>query len=72
MRLLALLVGVVCVLLGGLWLLQGLGLVRLQPILCVADCRPVEAPSLTWTVVGFLVAAAGAGAIAYARNRRAR
>ena len=72
MKRVALIFGILAVLLGGFWLLQGLGLVHLRPILCVANCAPVEGPSLTWAVVGFLVVVAGAGAIAHGRRRAGR
>ncbi|HWA01546.1 MAG TPA: hypothetical protein VG841_14660 [Caulobacterales bacterium] len=65
------LVGLVCLVLGGLWFLQGLGVVRMQPVLCVADCAPLEGPSLTWTTVGFVVAGAGCVAIVRALRPRA-
>jgi hypothetical protein len=51
--------GVISVSLGGLWLLQGLGIVRLRPILCFADCTAIDGPSLTWAIVGALALAAG-------------
>ena len=38
-------VSVLGVLLGGLWLVQGLGLVQIRPILCFADCEPVQGSS---------------------------
>jgi hypothetical protein len=58
-RIATLIVGVLAALLGGLWLLQGLGLVRIQPILCVADCAPLEGPSTPWAIAGFVLLAAG-------------
>ena len=71
MKKIALLVlGVIIALLGGLWLVQGLGLVRIKPILCVAECEPIQGASLTWVLVGFLMVAAGALAIFYALRRR--
>ncbi len=66
-----LVVGAVLALLGGLWLLQGLGLVHVKPIFCVADCEPIQGASPTWAVIGFLMVAAGALAIFYALKRRA-
>lgn len=60
MKFLALAFGAIAVLLGGLWMLQGLGLVHIQPIACVADCRPIENGSALWASIGFAVAAAGA------------
>ena len=69
-RILLALAGVICVLLGGLWLLQGLGAVRLEPILCVANCEAIQGVSPAWAAIGGLTAAAGAAALAYAAKRR--
>jgi hypothetical protein len=69
MRTLALVVGLICVLLGGLWLLQGLGVVHLRPILCVANCETVQGPSATWAVVGFVVVVVGIGLLSYSLRR---
>jgi hypothetical protein len=52
-------VGLVITLLGGLWLLQGLGLVNIRPILCFVDCAPIQGPSTTWAVIGAVVLTAG-------------
>ena len=60
MRIMTLILGVIAVLLGGLWLLQGLGIVHLRPILCFADCVPVQGPSTTWAVIGAVTMAVGA------------
>jgi hypothetical protein len=65
MKHIALVVGVIGALLGGLWLLQGLGIVTIQPILCFADCAPIQGPSVTWAIVGFLLVMAGAIAVLY-------
>jgi hypothetical protein len=65
-------VGVLSLLLGGLWLLQGLGIVHMRPILCFADCVPLQGPSSTWAVVGILVLTAGIFMIRYARKDRTR
>lgn len=70
MKIIVLIVGVIGVLLGGLWLLQGLGIVYVEPILCFADCEPVEGPSLTWAITGFFVVVAGALAIFYSLKHR--
>ncbi len=64
--------GVLGVLLGGLWLLQGLGLVHVRPILCFANCAPVQGPSSTWTIIGAVVLAAGIFAIRSSRRSRMR
>ena len=68
----ALVFGVIGMLLGGLWLLQGLGLVRIPPILCVANCTPIEGFTPMWAVIGAAVLAAGGFAIAYSLRRPAR
>ncbi len=56
--------GLIVALLGGLWLLQGLGIVQMQPILCFANCAPIQGPSATWAVLGAVVLAVG-GAVVY-------
>jgi hypothetical protein len=68
----ALIGGVIGILLGGLWLLQGLGLVQIRPILCFVDCAPVQGPSLTWASIGFVVVAVGVIAIIFSLKGRAR
>jgi hypothetical protein len=65
MRAIALVVSVISLLLGGLWLLQGLGLLHVRPILCFVDCAPIQGPSLTWAIVGFVLATLGLVAILY-------
>lgn len=52
MKVLAVIAGVAMFLLGGLWLLQGLGAVDIAPIACVAECAPLTGPSLQWTFIG--------------------
>jgi hypothetical protein len=72
MRSVVLIVSVLGVLLGGLWLLQGLGLVQVRPILCFADCEPVQGPSSTWAIIGLLVVTAGILGLFHSLKRRAR
>lgn len=69
MKVIILILGVLGVLLGGLWLLQGLGLVHVRPILCFANCAPVQGPSSAWTIIGFVVLAAGVLTIRHSRRR---
>jgi 2-hydroxy-6-oxonona-2,4-dienedioate hydrolase len=52
MKLVAIILGFILLLLGGLWLLQGLGIVHVRPILCFADCAPMQGPSPTWAAIG--------------------
>jgi len=68
MRLATLILGVIAVLLGGLWLVQGLGIVTIPPILCVAECEVLEGPSTMWAIIGFVVVVAGALAIYFSRR----
>jgi len=63
-------VGLAAVLLGGLWLLQGLGLVHMKPILCFADCAPIQDRSTTWAIIGLVVAAAGVFGVVKGFGRR--
>ena len=63
MKTVARLAAVFAVLLGGLWLLQGLGAVHVQPIRCLTECAPVQEPSAIWAIVGFITAMAGILAI---------
>ncbi|MFH5798859.1 hypothetical protein [Haladaptatus sp. CMAA 1911] len=46
--------GVVVALLGTLWLVQGLGLVHIGPVLCVANCEPITGKSTQWAVTGVI------------------
>ena len=69
MRIMTLILGVIAVLLGGLWLLQGLGIVHLRPILCFADCVPVQGPSTTWAVIGAVTMAVGAFGVVWSRRQ---
>jgi hypothetical protein len=64
--------GVFSLLLGGLWVLQGLGLVHIRPILCFADCEPIQGASLTWIIIGTFFVAAGVLAMVLSLKRRTR
>jgi len=62
--------GLVAALLGGLWLLQGVGIVHLRPILCFADCVPVQGPAVIWAVIGALMLTGGGAALLWSWKRR--
>lgn len=47
-----LIVGVILVLLGLLWFLQGSDIVHLKPLLCFADCEPITGKSPLWQAIG--------------------
>ncbi len=61
--------GIIAVLLGGLWLLQGSGLVKLRPILCFADCAPIQGPSSTWAIIGAVLIVAGGLAVLWSSRK---
>ena len=62
--------GVALMLLGLLWLLQGADLVHIRPILCVANCKPLEGGSVGWMAAGALVLVVGLLVIASGIRRR--
>ena len=68
MRLLLRIIGIIALLLGLLWLVQGLGLVTIPPILCVADCETLTGPDLFWAIAGLVLALAGAAAVVWSRR----
>ena len=59
-------------LLGVLWLLQGADLLHIRPILCVANCKPVEGGSIGWMTAGAILLVLGLLAIAKGIRRRGR
>lgn len=64
--------GTILILLGLLWILQGADLIRIAPILCVADCEPLVGGSVEWLVIGLITTVIGivvAGAL-WRRFRR--
>ena len=70
MRWLVATAGLLAVALGGLWLLQGLDIVRIRPILCFADCVVMRGGSLAWTLIGIAVAITGGVVVWRALRRR--
>ncbi len=64
--------GVVAASLGILWLLQGLGIVSIRPILCFANCAPVQGPSAIWAIIGAVMVAVGGAAVTWSFQRRRR
>ena len=71
MKSLTVIFGVITVLLGSLWMLQGLGVVQIRPILCFVECAPIQAASRTWTIIGFLMVTTGVVAIVRSHVGRA-
>ena len=52
-------VGVVLIALGSLWLLQGVDLVHMRPILCATNCKPVTGGSSAWSTAGVITLVMG-------------
>lgn len=64
-----LIIGTISLLLGGLWFLQGIGAVHVRPILCFADCEPVQGASTGYAILGCIFAIAGVSMLYIARRR---
>ncbi|MFF3665897.1 hypothetical protein [Microtetraspora malaysiensis] len=64
--------GTVLTLLGLLWTLQGADLVRIQPILCVAECQPVTGGSPVWLAIGVVTVVVGLWVLGVPRRRRVK
>lgn len=70
MKLAALITAIAIAMLGALWLLQGLGIVTMEPILCFADCETVEGPDLAWAITGLVALAIGGMSIWFGIRRK--
>ncbi|WP_433216594.1 hypothetical protein [Microtetraspora malaysiensis] len=64
--------GTVLTLLGLLWTLQGADLVRIRPILCVAECQPVTGGSPVWLAIGVVTVVVGLWVLGVPRRRRVK
>lgn len=72
MRLAALVLSIVGALLGGLWVLQGLGFFHVRPVLCFTDCAAIQGASPTWAISGGLMLAISIMNIFWIAKRRHR
>jgi hypothetical protein len=70
MKTVALAFGIVASLLGGLWLLQGLDIVHVRPMLCFSDCAPVLGASPKWTTIGAVLLGTGFAAVWWSLARK--
>lgn len=70
MRVFKLICGIVLTALGLLWSLQGADLIRMKPILCVANCEPVVGGSIAWLITGIVVTAVGLGLLITLKRKR--
>ncbi|WP_433413835.1 hypothetical protein ACQP1V_32300 [Microtetraspora malaysiensis] len=64
--------GTVLTLLGLLWTLQGADLIRIRPILCVAECQPVTGGSPVWLAIGVVTVVVGLWVLGVPRRRRVK
>jgi hypothetical protein len=64
------LVGALIAILGLLWFLQGVAILEMRPILCVADCEPIVGGSPFWAAAGAIAFIIGI-AIAFFSLKRA-
>ena len=55
--------GLIATSLGVLWSLQGAGAVRVRPILCVANCKPITGGSADWLSLGVIFMVLGSAVI---------
>ncbi|HDR72707.1 MAG TPA: hypothetical protein ENN85_02140 [Methanoculleus sp.] len=65
------LIGALIAALGLLWFLQGVALIQMRPILCVANCEPIVGRSPFWAAAGVIAFLIGSG-VAYLSARRGR
>ena len=63
MKMIVFVFGITASLLGGLWLLQGLDVVHVRPILCFSDCAPVSGASPKWAMIGAGLLAVGLASV---------
>ncbi|WP_245800155.1 hypothetical protein [Haladaptatus litoreus] len=48
---------------------QGLGIIQIALVMCVADCEPITGKSVQWTVIGVIDSFVGIGFV-WAGQRR--
>jgi hypothetical protein len=65
-----LVIGIIFACLGLLWFLQGADLIRINSILCFADCEPIIGGSLTWLITGVIVFVIGITTISFSIKSR--
>lgn len=64
--------GIIAILLGALWFLQGVGIIQMCPVLCFADCECITGRSLLWGIIGLVVFFIGIASIykSFRQNRQ--
>ena len=66
------LVGAFIASLGLLWFLQGMAIIEMRPILCVADCEPIVGGSPSWAAAGAVAFIVGVGIALFSARRGGR
>jgi hypothetical protein len=61
--------GAFIALLGLLWFLQGLAIIRMRPLLCVTNCEPIVGRSPFWAATGAIVFMIGVGIVYFDMRR---
>jgi len=62
-------IGAFMAFLGLLWFLQGIGILRIRPILCIANCEEIVGPSPSWAASGAIVFVVGTILVAVSARR---
>jgi hypothetical protein len=70
MRTFKIIFGIILILLGLLWSLQGAGLLQMKPIFCMADCEPIVGRSMVWLVIGVATSIVGLGLLVSLKRKR--
>jgi hypothetical protein len=71
-RTVGVLIGAFVASLGLLWFLQGIAIIEMRPILCVANCEPVMGGSPVWTAAGVVAFIVGVGVALFSARRGGR
>ncbi|MDV2481956.1 hypothetical protein F8E02_08030 [Methanoculleus sp. Wushi-C6] len=71
-RIVGVLIGAFIASLGLLWFLQGMAIIEMRPILCVADCEPLVGGSPTWAAAGAVALIIGVGVVLFSARRGGR
>ena len=71
-RIVGVLIGAFIAALGLLWFLQGMAIIQMRPILCVADCEPIVGGSPSWAAAGVVAFVVGVGVALFSARRGGR
>jgi len=71
-RIVGVLIGAFIASLGLLWFLQGMAIIQMRPILCVANCGPIVGGSPLWAAAGVIAFVVGVGIAFFSARRGGR